>query len=322
MKPTRVLLLINRLSENPTPDELDVLDEAQAVEDSLDELNIPHERFFIDLDLDTLVRRLEPDPGRIVFNLVESLNGNGGLVYFIPALLESLNIPFTGNPSDALFLTTQKPLAKSIMSHHGIQTPGWFDAKDAFKPDLQKTYIVKPSREDASVGITDQNVFSGSDPRVLDGFRARWGDHFFIEEYIAGREFNLSMVGGPAGPEVLWPAEIRFHDYPTGKPQIIGYEAKWDEGTFEYQNTRRTFDFPESDGTLLKELESICLHCWKVFHLRGYARVDFRVNSDNQPFVLEINANPCISPDSGFYHAALKSGYNFTRVIERILADL
>ena len=321
MKKT-ILILINRLSGNPTPDETDVLDQVQAVEKSLDELGYRHDREFIDLDLSSLTRRLASGPEPIVFNLVESLNNNGGLVYFIPALLESLNIPFTGNPSDALFLTTQKPLAKKLMKSHGIPTPEWIDASSVFEPDPHNWYIVKPSREDASVGITDENVFSGSDPSILAKFRKKWGNQFFIEQFIRGREFNLSVVGGPDGPEVLSPAEIRFVDFPPDKPPIVGYAAKWDESTFEYRNTVRTFDFPDSDRPLLEELVALCHKCWHTFNLRGYARVDFRLDQDNRPYVLEINANPCISPDSGFYNAALRSGYTFTQMIERILNDL
>ena len=317
-----ILILINRLSDTPAPDELDVLDQVMAVEKSLDELGYPHEREFIDLDLSTLTRRLETEPDTLAFNLVESLNNNGGLVYFIPALLESLNIPFTGNPSDAMFLTTQKPLAKKLMQGSGIATPEWMEASSSVKLDPYNIYMVKPSREDASVGITDENVFPGSEHEVLAKFREKWGDHFFIEEFIQGREFNLSVVGGPNGPEVLTPAEIRFVDFPAGKPTIVGYAAKWDETTFEYRNTIRSFDFPDSDLPLLRELKSVCCRCWETFNLRGYARVDFRVDENNRPYVLEINANPCISPDSGFYNAALKSGYTFTQMVERILNDL
>lgn len=318
---SKIIILINRLSDHPTADEIDVIDQVEAVEKSLDELHLDHDREFVDTNLNTLINKLGNEPEGIAFNLVESLNNNGGLVYFIPALVESLNYPLTGNPSDAMFLTTQKPLAKRLMENMGIPTPRWWTATDAFVPDPAGQYMVKPSREDASVGINDENVFNGSDHGVLDHFRHRWGDHFFIDEFISGREFNLSVLGGPDGPEVLSPAEILFRNFPAGKPAIVGYAAKWDESTFEYQNTVRTFDFPESDAPLLEELREICRRCWKTFHLRGFARVDFRVDANNRPYVLEINANPCISPDSGFYNAALRSGYTFTQVVERILND-
>lgn len=318
---SKIIILINRLSDQPTVDEIDVIDQVEAVEKSLDELGLIHEREFVDSNLNSLINKLLSEPDGIAFNLVESLNNSGGLVYFIPALVESMNYPLTGNPSDAMFLTTQKPVAKKVMKGMGIPTPQWWNATDLIDLDPGKTYIVKPSREDASVGINDENVFEGSNPEILDRFRQRWGDHFFIEEFITGREFNLSVMGGPNGPEVLSPAEMLYNDYPAGKPAIMGYAAKWDENTFEYHHTGRTFDLPESDRVLVEQMNAICRQCWSAFNLRGYARVDFRIDQHNQPFVLEINANPCISPDSGFYNAALRSGYTFTQVVQRILND-
>ncbi|MCX6223304.1 MAG: ATP-grasp domain-containing protein [Bacteroidia bacterium] len=317
----KIIILINRLSDQPTIDEMDVIDQVEAVEKSLDELGLVHEREFVDSNLNSLIDKLMSEPGGIAFNLVESLNNSGGLVYFIPALSESLNYPMTGNPSDAMFLTTQKPLAKKLMKGMGIPTPQWWTAKDSFNLDPARQYIVKPSREDASVGINDENVINGADTGILEMFRNRWGDHFFIEEFITGREFNLSVFGGPNGPEVLSPAEMIYKDFPAGKPSIMGYAAKWDENTFEYRNTMRTFDLPESDQPLLEQMKVICYQCWSAFNLKGYARIDFRIDQDNQPYVLEINANPCISPDSGFYNAALRSGYSFTEVVQRILND-
>jgi D-alanine-D-alanine ligase len=317
----KIIILINRLSDRPSADEIDVIDQVEAVERSLDELSLWHEREFVDCNLSSLVKKLISEPDGIAFNLVESLNNNSGLVYFIPALVESLNYPLTGNPSDAMFLTTQKPLAKKLMQGMGIPTPQWWTAKEAISLVPGRQYMVKPSREDASVGINDENVFNGEDLQILERFRNNWGDHFFIEEFITGREFNLSVLGGTDGPEVLSPAEIIFKDFPEGKPAIVGYAAKWEESTFEYQNTIRTYNFPESDGTLLDQLKEICYQCWSAFNLRGFARVDFRVDCNNRPYVLEINANPCISPNSGFYNAALRSGYTFTQVVQRIISD-
>jgi len=120
---TKILILINRLSDQPTADESDVIDQVEAVEKSLSELGFDHEREFVDSNLNTLINKLISEPDGIAFNLVESLNNSGGLVYFIPALLESMNYPMTGNPSDAMFLTTQKPLAKKLMQLAGIPTP-------------------------------------------------------------------------------------------------------------------------------------------------------------------------------------------------------
>ena len=102
---------------------------------------------------------------------------------------------------------------------------------------------------------------------------------------------------------------------------MVGYKAKWESESFEYNNTPREFDFPEEDYSLIAGLKKIALDCWKVFSLKGYARVDFRVDKSGNPWVLEVNANPCLSPDAGFAAALEKSGISFKSAIEKIIRD-
>jgi D-alanine-D-alanine ligase len=110
-------------------------------------------------------------------------------------------------------------------------------------------------------------------------------------------------------------------DYYETKPRILGYKAKWDESSMEYQNTKRTFKFEDIDSGLIAELREIAKKCWKVFDLRGYARVDVRVGTDHLPRIIEINANPCIAPDSGFVAACYEAGLTNTEIIKRIIND-
>jgi len=93
-----------------------------------------------------------------------------------------------------------------------------------------------------------------------------------------------------------------------GKERIVGYRAKWDPAAFEYAHTPRTFEFPPTDAPLIDRLREIALRCWKIFGLTGYARVDFRIGPDLRPYVLEINDNPCISPDAGFAASVERAG--------------
>ena len=145
---------------------------------------------------------------------------------------------------------------------------------------------------------------------------------FFVEEFIEGREFNLSILAGESGSQVLPPAEIIFTNYPEGKPKVVGFSAKWKEDSFEYKNTSRTFTFSKTDEPLLHSLREIAQKCWHIFDLSGYARVDFRVDSQNQPYVLEVNANPCISPDSGFFAACNEAGVPFREAVRRIVNNI
>ena len=114
-------------------------------------------------------------------------------------------------------------------------------------------------------------------------------------------------------------AEILFIDFPEDSPRIVGHSAKWDDGSFEYHQTPRRFDFADDDRDLLNELSTLTIECWNLFELSGYARVDFRVDRDGRPWILEINANPCLTPDAGFAVAADRAGLSFVALVERIL---
>jgi len=144
------------------------------------------------------------------------------------------------------------------------------------------------------------------------------GIPLFAEGYVEGREFNLSLLAG----EVLPPAEIRFEGFPAGQPKMVDYRAKWDEESAEYRHTVRSFAFSPADAPLLEELAAIARRCWQAFGLRGYARVDFRVDPRGHPWVLEVNTNPCISPDGGFVAAASRAGLDLPALVGRILADV
>jgi len=114
---------------------------------------------------------------------------------------------------------------------------------------------------------------------------------------------------------------VRYNNYPPGKPNILSYRAKWDEESFEYQNILAAFDFKEEDGTLLAKLKDVTDQCWKHFGLRGYARIDFRVDKNGTPWVMEINTNPCLSPDGGFAWSVEEAGLSFADAIAWIIDD-
>jgi D-alanine-D-alanine ligase len=182
--------------------------------------------------------------------------------------------------------------------------------------------ILKPAWEDASVGIDDGAILRVDNREAVEAAMnstyREWGETF-AEHYIEGREFNLSLLSDGDGVEVLPPAEIEFVDYPAEKPHIVGYKAKWDEASFEYGATPRRFYFATTDKSLLRQLRALAVECWHLFGLRGYARVDFRVDDAGRPWVLEVNVNPCLSADAGFMAAANYHGLTAERVVERII---
>lgn len=313
--------MINSLSDHPEGDELDVLVQAEAVEKALDSLGYNHFRAYCGLNLEHIRKLLIKDPPDLVFNLVEGLDGKGSLIHLPAWLMETYGIPFTGSPAHSLMVTTDKVRTKTILREHGIPTPDWISPRKPGKPEPGKRYILKPIREDGSAGITDDSVMKGGsiDMKGFSG-NGRFRDHF-LEEYIDGREFNLTLLAGPGGPEVMPVAEMRYVDYPADKPRILNFASKWDEGSFEYARTIRTFDLPEEDRELTDRMQEISLQCWDLFEMKGYARVDLRVDRDHHPYVLEVNANPCISPDAGFVAACARGGVDYASMIQRIIAD-
>jgi D-alanine-D-alanine ligase len=267
------------------------------------------------------VALLSADKPDFVFNLVESIKNKGELNYFVPALLNMYSIPYSGNSLEAIFFTTSKTITSRMLKEAGINNPGSYRPSELHLLKPGNMYIVKPVWEDGSLGITADSVFECK-PGFEDRLRGKDDSHWFIEDFIDGREFNISVLAGENGPEVLPPAEIVFRDYDEGRPRIVDFKAKWEMGSFEFENTIREFPgsglTPEFTGRLMETAAS----CWRLFGLKGYARVDVRADSKGNIFVIEINANPCISPDGGFVAATKKAGYPFTEVLKRIINDL
>lgn len=302
-------------------DELDVIDQVVHVEQGLKDLGIEVYRKGFSENFMDEIKALVSEKPDFVYNLVESINNKGELNYFVPALLSLNGIPYAGNSHEAIFLTTSKILASRMMKMAGIPNPGCFLPSEINELTRGKKYILKPIWEDGSLGITADNVFiceSGFETKI----EGRSDSHWFIEEFIEGREFNMSVFSGPDGPEVLPVAEIVFKDWDDSKPRIIDYNAKWVDGSFEFDNTVRDFPGEKLDAGVTEKLRKVALDCWKLFGLRGYARVDARVDSSNNVYVIEINANPCIQPNGGFMAATRQGGYAFTEVLQRIINDL
>ena len=144
---------------------------------------------------------------------------------------------------------------------------------------------------------------------------------FFAEAFIEGREFNVAVLEHNGAPKVLPIPEIRFDALPRGRPSIVDWEAKWDTDAPAYYQTSRRFGLELREPSLARRLTTLALDCWRLFDLNGYVRVDFRVNHRGQPFILEINANPCLAPDAGFVASAEQAGMGYDDLIKAILAN-
>lgn len=332
----RVAVIHQAVPDDASADERDVLAQVAAVSDSLVRLGHEPTNLAATLNLERLrddLARARPDA---IFNLVESLDGSDRLIGVAPNLFEVLAIPFTGSSSHVLTLSSHKVLAKRWLADAGLPTADWVElspdrgdlAAEPREPGGEVAgtrYILKAIGEHASFGMDENCVVAPAGREqlqtLLAEFESRHRRPAFAERYIEGREFNVALLAGPNGPEALPVAEIQFVGYSADRPKIVCYRAKWQEDSYEFSNTPRTFDLPDADRPLVDELARLSLAAWRRFGLRGYARVDFRVDAAGQPWILEVNANPCLSPDAGFAAMLVRAGIAYDDAIARILAD-
>ena len=333
----RIAVVHNAVSPGAAPDERDVLVQAEAVSLGLREAG--HEPTVVEctLDLEHVRRSLGRLRADLVFNLVESLDGTGRLIHLFPSLLDAMGIPYTGSGTLALMTTSHKVCAKERMEASGVATPAWTGPYPVDLPPWPgriedgaagagtvHRWIVKSLWEHASVGLDDTAVVRGTEPEVRRMLCERapvLGGACFAERFIEGREFNCSLLAGAHGPEVLPPAEIMFEGFSSPTPRIVDYRAKWDEAAHSYHHTPRRFVVEPGDRDVAGALARIAVRCWELFGLGGYARMDFRVGEDGTAYVLEVNANPCLSPDAGFAAAMARAGISFPEALERIVRD-
>ena len=318
-----ILLLHDAVPPTARPDAQDTLVQAAAVREALGELGHDARVFAVGDDLGALTRRLTASRPDLVFNLVESLAGSDATAVAVPALLDGYGIRYTGSRAASMALSNDKCAAKDFMTRLSLPTPDWVTIDNAVQTFRSDHYIVKARFEHASRDLEDDAIvrcdsLDAARHAVRERSRAS-SRPCFAERFIRGREFNLSVLSGPAEPEVLSPAEIDFSAFPPGKAHMVGYRAKWVEDSFEFANTPRRFDFPASDAKLLAQLEGLARATFEAMGLSGYARVDFRVDADG-PWILEANANPCISPDAGFAAALEHCGIRYRDAIARIVS--
>lgn len=316
----RCLIIYNKPNKGALIDEADVLDQVCFVENVLLKNGYSVERLALTCNFYREIFTIKAECYHFVFNLVESVWKHDELLHIAPSLLKIRNIRYSGCSAEAIYITADKMLTKNFLKMSGIRVPSGYRISDWNLLKQGKYYIVKPIAEDGSVGITEESVFmfSGSKPTVL---KDKDDSNWFIEEYINGRELNISLIATSKGPLVLRPAEILFMHYPVTLPKIMSYKAKWDVESFQYKNSVRSFDTTYSNE-LFGEINSISLKCWDMFNLHGYARIDIRIDSNNHVYVIEINANPCISADSGFVAACHNIGISDNIIISNIISDL
>lgn len=269
------------------------------------------------------LNRLASARASVFFNLTESYAGDDTKDLHIAAYLELLGRRYTGNGPRALHLGQDKVLAKKLLRFHGVPTPDFITLSEGERLPRNRPplpLIVKPAREDGSIGIDTASVVH--DRRQLreqvDYVRESFGGVALVERYIEGRDIYVGIVGNEP-PEALPLVEVDFTRLPDGVPHIAGTEVKWWRGSELYRLTPAVFPRGISNA-LGKRIQRTAVAAYEALGLRDYGRVDIRLGRDGEIYVLEVNPNPWLSSRCEFVMAWKKTGRSYEALIDRLVS--
>ena len=298
-----------------------VLAEVEAVGRALDKLRIGHRVVGV-REFEELPAVLSASDEPAVFNLIEGFWTNPQQATLVPAVVRGFGKGCTGNDTPGLLLSLDKWQSKTLLAAAGIPTPKGLivpvgesiPTRDLF----EGPYIVKPVQSDASEGIDKTSIVPSPGKalrRIVQRIHDQLAQPALIEQYIAGRELNISVIHRQGEAQVLPLAEIDFSAFEPGRPRIVGYEAKWLEDTFEYQHTPRVIPAP-LPKRVAERVRNLAVASCRAVSCFDYCRVDFRLDKANRPYVLEVNANPDISPDAGLAAAIKAAGISYQAFVK------
>jgi len=258
----------------------------------------------------------------LVFNLAESFAGNDLADFCIAAYLELIGKRFTGAGSHGLMYAQDKAVAKKILEFHGIHTPVFarsYRGRLDFSHDLEFPVIVKPAREDGSIGIEFNAVVSSIRELMerIDWLHANFNSPVLIEEYVEGREMYVGVIGND-NPAALPVIELDLSKLPEGTPRIAGAEVKWGKGTPAYRDAKAALAEGLPDETM-SLLQQTAVAVYQALELRDYARIDMRLRPDGRVAVIEANPNPWLASRAEFALAARRAGRTYAQLVSEIV---
>ncbi len=301
--------------------ELGVMDEVRAVSQALAELDYSCIPVPLSPPLAGVKQALAQIRADVIFNLFEGFDGSPETEGQVAALLAETGTPFTGCPAPALTLALDKFRTKQILSAAGIATPKCqvLSPQDLGAFSLSFPCIVKPLAEDASHGISEDSVVYDLPglQKQLEKICRLFGGQALVEEFVDGREFNTTVMGTrrltiPAISEIVY-------TLPPGKPRVLTFDAKWEEESLYFVNTKTVCPAPIS-APEAQEIGRIAKAAFRLTGCRGYARADFRQDARGKFTVLEVNPNPDITPGSGAALQAATAGLSYSRFVEKIIS--
>ncbi len=253
----------------------------------------------------------------LIFNIAEGVEGRNREAQ-VPALCELLGIPYTGSDSATLAIALDKALGKKVLLQHDILTPKFQlmeSARERIQPDMKYPLIVKPNAEGSSKGIGSTSIVDNEDElrAAVKECVERYRQPALVEEYIAGREFTVGLLGDKR-PRVLPPMEIKFKKKDNPRP-VYDYTVKQDWEEYVYYECPAKLTEAE-----LKAMEKIARATFWALDCRDVARVDMRMDAEGRIYVLEVNPLPGLTPDySDLVLIAKASGMEYDQLIAEIM---
>ena len=326
-----ILILHNTFGSSDDPlygSRAGVMDQVRAVEQSLDVLGVGSEVLAVE-NLRHLTQVLGSRRENLIFNLVEEFLCSIEQACYVPAVCRVFSKRCTGNDTPALLLSQNKIYAKAVLRDAGLPCPEGVVVYPQQKGDWDNLsagrYIFKPAFCDASEGITAESVLSLPEKRkkadvLIEKLHRQFVQPVIVERFIPAREFNVSVVERNGKVKVLPLAEIDFSAFSQSQTKIVDYDAKWQKDSFGYNNTPRKIpaDLPQD---VCRRVETLAAAAFNAVGCRDYARVDFRLDEEMNPFILEVNPNPDISPDAGFAAAVQAAGIPYERFVWTVLTN-
>ena len=303
-------------------DNLTPMEEYEIIAKRLKKLGFEARTLNLEDDISIFLDDIKTNRPDVIFNFVEIYKDRPKLEMNLVGLYELLEIPYTGAPALTLANCQNKFLTKKLLNYHGIKTAPFQIFKDLstnLKVRPKFPVIVKPAFEDASVGIENDSIVGNlkSLKKRIEYVFKYFNQPALIEEFIEGREFNVAVIGD-LKPKVLPISEIDFSKMPDHLHNIVSYQAKWDPNHESYHKT-----IPVCPAKIPKRLEEklklTALTAFKIMGARDYARVDMRVDKDEEVYVLEVNPNPDLTEGAGFMRSAQTSGLSYAQALKKIV---
>ncbi|MCF7957867.1 MAG: ATP-grasp domain-containing protein [Phycisphaerae bacterium] len=305
-----------------------VMDQVRAVQQALDMLNLASEVLAVE-NLRHLTQILGSRREHIIFNLVEEFLCDIEQACYVPAVSRALGKYCTGNDTPALLLSQNKIYTKALLRDAGLPSPEGIVLSGREATDWRSLpagwYIFKPAFCDASEGITSASVLSLPDEKkkaeaLLQRLYEQFSQPVIVEQFIPGRELNVSVIQRNRKIKVLPLAEIDFTAFSDSQTKIVDHDAKWQKDSFGYNNTPRKIPADLPDHVSVR-VESLAAAAFKSLNCQDYARVDFRLDEELNPFILEVNPNPDISEDAGFAAALQAADIPYERFIWTVITN-